>query len=222
MNTGIGDAINLAWKLAAVLAGRRAATVCSTATRPSGSALRGGWSRPPIACSALPPPKAGSPTSLRTRIAPHADSQGRRVSRRFASILFRTVSQITLNYRGGPLSGGVGRACAWRRPAAMGARSTATDNFAPLAAMTWQVHVYGSATAELRGLVRRSRCAAACLRLATGTRGGGPGARCALSAPTGYLCGAGRSIWLMAGVGAIFWRSENHTRPVNGSRMIPA
>ena len=38
MNTGIGDAINLAWKLAAVLSGR-ALTPCSTATPKSASAF---------------------------------------------------------------------------------------------------------------------------------------------------------------------------------------
>ena len=47
MNTGIGDAVNLAWKLAAVLGGRADAR-CSTATSRSASLLRGGWSRPPI------------------------------------------------------------------------------------------------------------------------------------------------------------------------------
>jgi 2-polyprenyl-6-methoxyphenol hydroxylase-like FAD-dependent oxidoreductase len=46
MNTGIGDAINLAWKLAAVLAAMRP-TSCSTVTRQNGSALLGGWSRRP-------------------------------------------------------------------------------------------------------------------------------------------------------------------------------
>ena len=47
MNTGIGDAINLAWKLAAVL-GARADEACWTATSRNASPSRGGWSRPPI------------------------------------------------------------------------------------------------------------------------------------------------------------------------------
>ena len=89
--------------------------------------------------------------------------------------LFRTVSQITLNYRGGPLSEGAaghvhgGDRLPW-------VPIDGKDNFEPLAAMTWQVHVYGTASAELVGLVRRSRRAAARLRLATGARGGRPGA----------------------------------------------
>jgi hypothetical protein len=61
-------------------------------------------------------------------------------ARRF---LFRTVSQINVNYRTSPLSvgaaGGVrgGDRLPWV-PTGPG-----TDNFAPLAALTWQVHVYG-------------------------------------------------------------------------------
>ena len=51
MNTGISDAVNLAWKLAAVLAGTRR-TACWTPTRPNASALPDAWSRRPIACSA--------------------------------------------------------------------------------------------------------------------------------------------------------------------------
>jgi len=62
--------------------------------------------------------------------------------------LFRTVSQISLNYRGGPLSKGVagnvhgGDRLPW---VPVGGK----DNFATLSAMTWQIHVYGTASAEL-------------------------------------------------------------------------
>jgi len=50
MNTGIGDAINLAWKLAAVVRGAHRIR-CSTAMRPSASALREDLSRAPTAPS---------------------------------------------------------------------------------------------------------------------------------------------------------------------------
>ena len=62
--------------------------------------------------------------------------------------MFRTVSQITLNYRNGPLSRGVagsvhaGDRLPW-------VQIDGVDNFAPLATMDWQVHVYGSPGAEL-------------------------------------------------------------------------
>jgi hypothetical protein len=61
-------------------------------------------------------------------------------ARRF---LFRTVSQINVNYRNSPLSegaaGGVrgGDRLPWVQT------GPGTDNFAPLASLTWQVHVYG-------------------------------------------------------------------------------
>jgi hypothetical protein len=62
--------------------------------------------------------------------------------------MFRTVSQISINYRAGPLSngnaGGVhgGDRLPW-------VAADGTDNYVPLSAMTWQVHVYGSASADL-------------------------------------------------------------------------
>ncbi|RTL78631.1 MAG: hypothetical protein EKK29_22465 [Hyphomicrobiales bacterium] len=58
--------------------------------------------------------------------------------------VFRTVSQIALNYRGGPLSESSAGAVAGgdRLPwAPDGTR----DNFAPLSDMCWQAHVYGAA-----------------------------------------------------------------------------
>src|SRR5262249_26910185 len=62
--------------------------------------------------------------------------------------LFRTVSQITLNYRDGPLSvGSAGHVQGGDRLPWV--QINGKDNFEPLAAMTWQVHVYGSASAQL-------------------------------------------------------------------------
>ena len=48
MNTGIGDAVNLAWKLAAVLRGRAERTRSSTVTSRNESPSPDGWLRPPI------------------------------------------------------------------------------------------------------------------------------------------------------------------------------
>ena len=62
--------------------------------------------------------------------------------------IFRTVSQITLNYRGSALSVGTaghvhgGDRLPW-------VRSEGAANFAPLSAMIWQIHVYGAARPEL-------------------------------------------------------------------------
>ena len=64
--------------------------------------------------------------------------------------IFRTVSQITLNDRRMGLSAGAaghvhgGDRLPW-------VRNGGVDNFAPLATMTWQVHVYGAVSTELSG-----------------------------------------------------------------------
>jgi 2-polyprenyl-6-methoxyphenol hydroxylase-like FAD-dependent oxidoreductase len=146
MNTGIGDAVNLAWKLAAVLAGRApdnlldtyeierigfARRLVATTDRVFGFATAEGW----IA------------DIIRTRIVPA-------IFPRFIAVepvrdyIFRTVSQITLNYRRTPLSVGTaghvhgGDRLPW-------VPIGGTDNFVPLSAMIWQVHVYGAARPDL-------------------------------------------------------------------------
>src|SRR5262249_17504477 len=64
-------------------------------------------------------------------------------------LLYRTVSQTNINYRGSMLSEGqlgpvqAGDRLPW-------VKISDTDNFAPLTALDWQVHVYGEATQELR------------------------------------------------------------------------
>ena len=60
--------------------------------------------------------------------------------------IFRTISQITLNYRGSALSvGAAGHVHGGDRlPCKEGA-----DNFVSLSKMAWQVHVYGAAKPEL-------------------------------------------------------------------------
>jgi hypothetical protein len=64
-------------------------------------------------------------------------------------LLYRTVSQTNVNYRGSALSEGRlgpvqgGDRLPW-------VKISDADNFAPLTALDWQVHVYGEATQELR------------------------------------------------------------------------
>ncbi len=146
MNTGIGDAVNLAWKLAAVLDGR-----AQDGLLDSYEAERIGFARRLVATTdrAFSFATAEGPVAdlMRTRLAPLLIPAitGFEGAREF---LFRTVAQITLNYRGGPLSAGTaghvhgGDRLPW-------VSAGGQDNFASLSAMTWQVHVYGSAKAEL-------------------------------------------------------------------------
>jgi 2-polyprenyl-6-methoxyphenol hydroxylase-like FAD-dependent oxidoreductase len=146
MNTGIGDAINLAWKLATVLKRQAPDSLLD-----SYEAERIGFARRLVATTDRVFTFASAEGKLadfvRTRIAPLVipSAYSFEAVRRFA---FRTVSQTMLNYRGGPLSqgaaGGVhgGDRLPW-------AVANGSDNFASLASLDWQVHVYGSASREL-------------------------------------------------------------------------
>jgi 2-polyprenyl-6-methoxyphenol hydroxylase-like FAD-dependent oxidoreductase len=146
MNTGIGDAINLAWKLAAVVAAR-----APDALLDSYEAERIGFARRLVATTdrafTIVSSRGKLANFVRTRLAPALLSQivKFKSARRF---LFRTVSQAALNYRGGPLSAGKagavhgGDRLPW-------AKVDGEDNFASLSLMKWQVHVYGVARPEL-------------------------------------------------------------------------
>jgi 2-polyprenyl-6-methoxyphenol hydroxylase-like FAD-dependent oxidoreductase len=145
MNTGIGDAVNLAWKLAAVLGGRAspslldsyeaeripfARSLVRTTDRVFEAVVgRGLFSR--LLRSVFAP--IILPIVLRSRAARRAQ--------------FRLVSQTRIAYRDGPLSdGSAGEVRAGDRlPWVEG-----TDNFAPLASLDWQAHVYGASNARLR------------------------------------------------------------------------
>ena len=146
MNTGIGDAINLAWKLAAVLGGHAQDSLLD-----SYEAERIGFARRLVATTdrvfSFVTAEGRLADILRTHVAPPllSTAMGFDSIREF---LFRTVSQITLNYREGPLSQGVaggvhaGDRLPW-------APIDGSDNFDSLATMSWQVHVYGDAGAEI-------------------------------------------------------------------------
>ncbi len=140
MNTGIGDAVNLAWKLAAVLKDAAPAALLE-----SYEAERQPFARRLVATTdrAFSFVTAEGPIAevVRTRLAPLVLS--RAVA--FESVrefMFRTVSQIMVNYRGTTLSAGAagavhgGDRLPW-------AAVDGVDNFDSLRALTWQVHVYG-------------------------------------------------------------------------------
>jgi len=104
MNTGIGDAINLASKLAAVLGGHAPDKLLD-----SYEAERIGFARRLVATTdrvfSFVTADGRLADIIRTRIAPVVlpAAMAFEAAREY---LFRTVSQITLNYRGGPLSVG--------------------------------------------------------------------------------------------------------------------
>ena len=146
MNTGIGDAINLAWKLAAVLRGAApdalldsyeteriafARTLVDTTDRVFTVATAEGTLADIVRTWIMPV------------LAPLAYS-----AKRVREFMFRVLSQTRVSYHESPLSQGEaghvrgGDRLPWVRP-------DGTDNYAPLAAITWQVHVYGVARPEL-------------------------------------------------------------------------
>ena len=147
MNTGIGDAINLAWKLAAVLAGDAPDRLLD-----SYEAERIGFARKLVATTdrvfSFATAEGRIADLLRTRIVPRIFPRALAFDT-VREFLFRTVSQVMLNYRGGPLAEGIagevhgGDRLPW-------VPGDGTDNFVALADIGWQVHVYGTAGADLR------------------------------------------------------------------------
>jgi hypothetical protein len=136
MNTGLGDAVNLAWKLAMVLAGRApddvldtyeteriafAQRLVATTDRAFTFVTNDGPLARLVRLELVP--------QILPRIMAHESA------RRF---MFRTISQIEIEYRSSALSAGRageihgGDRLPW-----------IPDNFAPLASLEWQAHVYG-------------------------------------------------------------------------------
>jgi 2-polyprenyl-6-methoxyphenol hydroxylase-like FAD-dependent oxidoreductase len=146
MNTGIGDAINLGWKLAQVTQGRAdnklldtyeperiefARTLVSTTDRAFTPIVSGGL-RGELTRRLLLPFFLGVAT--RFELSRHK--------------LFRALSQTEVQYSASPLSegeaGGVrgGDRLPWLGPGT-------DDNFAPLRSLDWQLHVYGDTAPEI-------------------------------------------------------------------------
>ena len=156
MNTGIGDAVNLVWKLAAVLHGR-----AKPALLESYEPERIAFARRLVATTdqafAGVTSEGAIARALRLHIVPFLIPSlfAFRVIRRF---LFRTVSQTAVNYRTSPLSQGrAGRVHGGDRLPWVKTRGLEVDNFKPLTSLDWQVHVYGNAGPEIRAICEQRR-----------------------------------------------------------------
>jgi 2-polyprenyl-6-methoxyphenol hydroxylase-like FAD-dependent oxidoreductase len=152
MNTGMGDAVNLAWKLADVVKGRAPATLLDTYEPERVAFARRLVATTDRAFTGVTSPGALARwirVSLVPRVLPRLFRL--RAARR---LLFRTVSQTVITYRGQAL--GAGRAGRVRGGDRLPWVSLGEghDNFAVLASLAWQVHVYGTAPAELRTACR--------------------------------------------------------------------
>lgn len=150
MNTGLGDAMNLAWKLAAVIAGRANGDLLDT-YEPE----RIAFAKRLVATTDRVFVAASNDSQIaevvRTRIVPRLMPRVLRskLGRRF---FFRALSQTAIEYRksawsrksAGPVRSG--DRLPWVAPDKPGA----PDNFSPLRSLDWQVHVYGAPSPELR------------------------------------------------------------------------
>jgi 2-polyprenyl-6-methoxyphenol hydroxylase-like FAD-dependent oxidoreductase len=158
MNTGIGDAVNLAWKLAAVLHRHANALLLDSYEQEriafarrlvatTDQAFTGVTSRGAIA------------RRVRLDIVPLLIPLLFKLTtvRRF---MFRTISQTSVNYRGSSLSEGRagtvhgGDRLPWVKADMTGVDE---DNFTPLTSLDWQVHVYGDAAPEIQAMCDRRR-----------------------------------------------------------------
>ncbi len=152
MNTGIGDAINLAWKLKAVLDGR------------AGEALLNSYEaeRKPFAerlvhttdrAFTLVTAEGRFADFVRTRVVPVVLPAAAKFQA-WREWIFCTVSQVMINYRGSSVSrGALGEVHGGDRLPWVSAGGI--DNYRSLSSMTWQVHVYGAAGHDLRSWCAR-------------------------------------------------------------------
>jgi 2-polyprenyl-6-methoxyphenol hydroxylase-like FAD-dependent oxidoreductase len=152
LNTGVGDAVNLAWKLAAVLRGR-----ADTALLDSYEPERIAFARRLVdttdkVFTGVTSPKAFDRWA-RLNLVPFLLPLLLKIApvRQF---LFRAISQVAVSYRGSSLSEGRagavhgGDRLPWVKPEL----NQAGDNFTPLTSLDWQVHVYGDVTPEIQAV----------------------------------------------------------------------
>lgn len=146
MNTGILDAINLAWKLTAVVKGQ-----ATDALLDSYETERQAFARTLVETTdrlfTFATAQGGFADFVRTRIAPIVASVAYK-SENVREYMFSVISQTTLNYHDSALSAGKagdvkgGDRLPW-------VPAPGADNYAPLCVISWQVHVYGEAQPDL-------------------------------------------------------------------------
>ncbi|MGH6910964.1 MAG: FAD-dependent monooxygenase, partial [Phenylobacterium sp.] len=147
MNTGLGDAINLAWKLAAVLQGRAQDDLLDTY-----QAERRAFAVRLVATTDEVFTVATSPSRfaqvVRTRIFPIVVSLAVRLAA-VRALMFRTISQIGVAYRGSALSAGsAGRVRGGERMPWV--ETASGDNYEGLDPRSWHVEVHGEVRQNLK------------------------------------------------------------------------
>jgi FAD binding domain len=149
MNTGIGDAVNLAWKIADVVRGRADASILDTY-----ESERIAFARRLVATTDRVFTGVTSDgvvaRSVRLNIVP-AIAPAVFAFTKTRRFMFRTISQTVVNYRGSRLSRGrAGRVHGGDRLPWVPTAHSDGDNYTPLTSVDWQVHVYGVASREIQ------------------------------------------------------------------------
>jgi 2-polyprenyl-6-methoxyphenol hydroxylase-like FAD-dependent oxidoreductase len=153
MNTGIGDAVNLAWKLAAVLRGHAPQALLDSYERERIAFARKLVETTDRAFSFVTA-QGNVADFVRTRIAPLFASAAYGIGP-VRELMFRILSQTALHYHDSPLSEGMaGHVRGGERLPWIG--YDGPDNHAPLTAIAWQVHVYGEVPADLAAWCRQA------------------------------------------------------------------
>ncbi len=147
MNTGIGDAVNLAWKIAERIQKRVAASILETY-----ELERIGFARKLLSTTDKMFQAVTNPGLLgnffRNIFFPYLAPRLLNFEK-LRYFLFKTVSQIQINYRQSPLSEGRagkirgGDRLPW-------VKYETTDNFQSLQEINWQIHIYGEALASFK------------------------------------------------------------------------
>lgn len=144
MNTGIGDAINLAWKLTAVLKGSPDSLLDSYEAERRAFALKLVATTDRVFTFVTA--DGDFAQFVRTEIAPLLVPMVYSVEP-VEQYLFRVISQLMISYHSGPLAEGKageirgGDRLPW---------VAEPDNYASLSTIAWQVHVYGEVEESLR------------------------------------------------------------------------
>ncbi|MEE6132834.1 FAD-dependent monooxygenase [Priestia sp. GS2] len=146
MNTGIGDAINLSWKLAAVIKGKADSSILET------------YESERIAFARIL--TSTTDKVFQTIVGRHV--RGSLLRKVFMPYVvpflfgfstakkkaFKVVSQTEINYRDSKLSNGTaGKIVAGERLPWI--ETAHSDNFKPLQSFDWQIHIYGQANKDL-------------------------------------------------------------------------
>jgi 2-polyprenyl-6-methoxyphenol hydroxylase-like FAD-dependent oxidoreductase len=151
MNTGIGDAVNLSWKVAAVLRNQSEPQILET-YEPERIAFARRLVATTDRAFTFVTSSGRIARFIRTRVAPLLLPPLFR-SKAMRRFMFRTVSQIGINYRHSKLSEGsvrdleAGDRLPW--VPFENVAGAAQDNFVPLQSLSWQLHVYGEVAREI-------------------------------------------------------------------------